>query len=84
MSTLRARVENERLVLDTPTILPDGMVLDLVLDDEGDDVAPGVARDTTFLFQVEASMRCYAPGPIKGSSSSAEGRGSSEREPIVR
>jgi hypothetical protein len=36
MSTIRARVENGRLVLDQPTTLPEGTVLDLVLDDEGD------------------------------------------------
>jgi hypothetical protein len=38
MSPLRARVENGRLVLDEPTTLPDGMVIDLVADDEGDDL----------------------------------------------
>ena len=38
MSSLRARVENGRLVLDEPTALPDGTVVDLVADDEGDDL----------------------------------------------
>jgi hypothetical protein len=38
MSPLRARVKNGRLVLDEPTTLPDGMVIDLVADDEGDDL----------------------------------------------
>ena len=38
MSSLRARVENGRLVLDEPTSLPDGTVVDLVADDEGDDL----------------------------------------------
>lgn len=38
MSSLRARVENGRLVLDEPTTLPDGTVVDLVADDEGDDL----------------------------------------------
>ena len=38
MNRLRARVEKGRLVLDEPTTLPDGTVLDLVLDDEGDDL----------------------------------------------
>jgi hypothetical protein len=33
----RARVANHRLILDEPTDLPEGSVLDLVLDDEGDD-----------------------------------------------
>ena len=36
MSPLQARVEKGRLVLDQPTTLPDGMVIDLVADDEGD------------------------------------------------
>jgi hypothetical protein len=38
MSPLRARVEKGRLVLDEPTTLPEGMVVDLVVDDEGDDL----------------------------------------------
>lgn len=38
MNPLRARVENGRLVLDEPTTLPDGTVVDLVTDDEGDDL----------------------------------------------
>jgi len=33
-----ARVINERLQLDAPTLLPEGTVLDLVADDEGDDL----------------------------------------------
>jgi hypothetical protein len=39
MSPLRARVENGRLVLNEPTTLPDGTVVDLVADDEGDDLS---------------------------------------------
>jgi hypothetical protein len=39
MSPLRARVEKGRLVLDEPTTLPDGTVVDLVADDEGDDLS---------------------------------------------
>lgn len=35
---LRATVRNGRLVLDQPTDLPEGTVLDLVLDDEGDEL----------------------------------------------
>jgi len=38
MSPLQARVENGRLVLDEPTKLPEGTVVDLVADDEGDDL----------------------------------------------
>ena len=33
MSGLRARVQNGRLVVDEPTALPEGTVLDLVVDD---------------------------------------------------
>jgi len=39
MSPLRARVEKGRLVLDEPTTLPEGTVIDLVADDEGDDLS---------------------------------------------
>lgn len=38
MSPVRARVEKGRLVLDEPTSLPEGTVVDLVADDEGDDL----------------------------------------------
>jgi hypothetical protein len=38
MSPLRASVEKGRLVLDEPTTLPEGTVVDLVADDEGDDL----------------------------------------------
>lgn len=38
MTSLRARVQNGRLVMDEPTSLPDGVVLDLVVDDEGDEL----------------------------------------------
>ncbi len=41
MSSLRARVQSGRLVLDEPTELPDGTVLDLVVDDEGDELDDG-------------------------------------------
>lgn len=40
MSSLRARVEKGRLILDEPTSLPEGTTLDLVVDDEGDDLTP--------------------------------------------
>jgi hypothetical protein len=44
MSPLRARVENGRLVLDEPTTLPDGTVIDLVADDDGDDLTDDERR----------------------------------------
>lgn len=36
--TIRASVIGGRLVVDQPTSLPEGTVLDLVIDDEGDDL----------------------------------------------
>jgi hypothetical protein len=44
MSPLRARVEKGRLVLDEPTTLPDGTVVDLVADDESDDLTDDERR----------------------------------------
>jgi len=44
MSDLRARVEKGRLVLDEPTTLPEGTVVDLVADDEGDDLTDDERR----------------------------------------
>lgn len=44
MSPLRARVENGRLVLDEPTTLPKGTVVDLVADDKGDDLTDDERR----------------------------------------
>lgn len=38
MSGVRARVQNGRLIVDEPTSLPEGTILDLVMDDEGDDL----------------------------------------------
>ena len=44
MSGFQARVEKGRLVLDEPTTLPDGMVVNLVADDEGDDLTDNERR----------------------------------------
>ena len=44
MSPLRARVKDGRLVLDEPTTLPEGTVIDLVADDEGDDLTDDERR----------------------------------------
>lgn len=38
MRSLRARVDNGRLLLDEPPDRPDGLELDLVVDDQGDDL----------------------------------------------
>jgi hypothetical protein len=37
---IRARVKAGRIVIDEPTELPEGTVLDLVIDDEGDNLTP--------------------------------------------
>lgn len=38
MEKLRATVKKGRFVIDTPTTLPEGTVLDLIIDDEGDNL----------------------------------------------
>lgn len=38
MPRIRARVRNGRLIVDEPTELPEGTVLDLVVDDGGDEL----------------------------------------------
>jgi len=45
MSPLRARVEKGRLVLNEPTTLPEGTVVDLVADDEGDNLTDEERRE---------------------------------------
>lgn len=44
MSGLKARVSNGRLVLSEPTTLPEGTIIDLVFDDEGDDLSVSERR----------------------------------------
>lgn len=44
MSPFQARVEKGRLVLDEPTTLPEGTVVDLVADDQGDDLTDDERR----------------------------------------
>jgi hypothetical protein len=44
MTPLRARVQNGRLVLNEPTTLPEGTVIDLVADDDGDDLTDDERR----------------------------------------
>lgn len=54
MGGLRARVEKGRLVLDEPTTLPEGTLVDLVVDDEGDDLTDDEDERCT--------RRCPRPG----------------------
>ncbi|HSR98306.1 MAG TPA: hypothetical protein VLM79_14705 [Kofleriaceae bacterium] len=36
--SIRAKVSGGRIIVDQPTLLPEGTTLDLVVDDEGDDL----------------------------------------------
>ena len=56
MPGFRARVRNGRLVVDEPTELPEGTVLDLVVDDEGDDMddAERAALDASIALALDA------------------------------
>ena len=57
MSGIRAVVRNGRLVVDEPTALPEGTVLDLVVDDEGDDLTEADrAALNTAIAQACASL----------------------------
>jgi len=58
MSGIKARVGNGRLQVDAPTSLPEGTVLDLVVDDEGDefDAAERAALNAA-LSRAWASVR---------------------------
>ena len=55
MEPIRARVHNGRLVVNIPTELPEGTVLDLVVDDEGDDLDE--AELSALRASVERSVR---------------------------
>ena len=44
MSGIRARVQNGRLLVDVPPGPPEGTVIDLVVDDEGDELRPRVCE----------------------------------------
>jgi len=56
MPGLRARIHKGRLIVDEPTDLPEGTVLDLVVDDEGDDMddAERAALDASIARAVDA------------------------------
>jgi len=73
MSAIRARVINGRLQLDAPTSLPEGTVLDLVVDDEGDD-----------LSDAERSVLNEAISRAWGSISTGQGRSAAEVIQAVR
>ena len=66
MTAIRASVRNGRLHLDEPTALPEGTVLDLVIDDEGDDldVEERLALDAS-LRSALASVRAGKGQPLR-------------------
>lgn len=66
MSLLRARVEKGRLVLNEPTSLPEGMVVDLVADDEGDDLTDEERR--ALHEALSASGKSAAEGRLRPAS----------------
>ena len=49
---LRATVQNGRLVVDEATGLPDGTVLDLVIDDEGDELDEAQRRALNAAIEI--------------------------------
>ena len=63
MSTIRARVKNGRLTVDEPTELPEGTVLDLVQDDEGDDLT--VEERRALDGEIRSSMRSAKRGLLR-------------------
>jgi hypothetical protein len=66
MSPLRAHVEKGRLVLDEPTTLPDGTVVDLVADDEDDDLT---AEERRALHEaLSASRKSAEAGHLRPAS----------------
>ena len=70
MSPLQARVEKGRLVLDEPTTLPEGTVLELVADDEGDDLSEGERR--ALHDTLSESWRSAEAGRLRPASSLIE------------
>ena len=66
MGSFRARVEKGRLVLDEPTTLPEGTVVDLVADDEGDDLTEDERR--ALHEALSASWKSAESGRVRAAS----------------
>jgi hypothetical protein len=63
---IRAKVQSGRIIVDEPTSLPDGTVLNLVVDDEGDDLD---AEERSALHaHLEASWRSAMEGRVRPAS----------------
>lgn len=63
MSRLRAHARDGRLILDEPTALPEGTVLDLVVDDEGDDLEP--AEREALHAAIDRAMESVLAGRVQ-------------------
>jgi len=66
MSGLRARVEKGRLILDEPTTLPEGTVVELVVDDQGDDLSEDERR--SLHSALSASWKSAEAGHLRPAS----------------
>ena len=66
MTPLRARVQNGRLLLDEPTTLPEGTVVQLVADDEGDDLTEAERR--ALHEALSASWKSAESGQVRPAS----------------
>lgn len=63
---LRAQVTKGRLVLDEPTTLPEGTIVDLVADDEGDDLTDNERR--ALHEELTASWKSAEAGRLRPAS----------------
>ena len=66
MGPIRARVKNGRLVVDQPTKLPEGTILNLVQDDEGEDLTN--AERTLLHAELRRSLRAARQGRTRSAS----------------
>jgi len=66
VTPLRAHVEKGRLVLDEPTTLPEGTVVDLGADDEGDDLTDDERR--AFHKALSVSWKSATAGRLRPAS----------------
>jgi hypothetical protein len=61
--TIRAHVTNGRIVVDEPTLLPDGTTLDLVVDDEGDEL--DTEERAALQAHLQKSFESVAAGRVR-------------------
>ena len=66
MGPIRARVKNGRLIVSEPTDLPEGTVLDLVQDDEGDDLT--AAERKALHAEIRRSVQSAKKGRLRPAS----------------